>query len=253
MILSQTGRGPIYGRVMRRIVLCATTALLMLCATANAATPTSVAVDAHITPVIRQFTTKTTPASLSIKLTFSTDNGDYTAALTQAVLDFSYGAHLNGNLFPSCAPKTLQAGKSCPKGSLIGTGTGEGALADAVEPITLKLYNGPSGKSITFRIEGATPAHIDSAFAAPLETFSGGLYNYGLTVPVPEELHRIAGVDVSLHFLNVTVNAKRKVHGKTRGYIETLICPPGALVPMGLQFSFLEAPVFHSDDYIHCG
>jgi hypothetical protein len=239
---------------MRRTALCATFALLLtLSATANAATPTSVKVDSHITPVIRQFTTKTTPATLKVNLTFTAADGGFQAALTEAVLNFSYGAHLNAALFPSCAPKTIQAHKACPKGSQIGSGVGEGALADAIEPITMKLYNGPGGKSITFRIQGDRPAVIDSAFTAPLKTFSGGLYNYGLTVPVPEELQRIAGVDVSLHFLNVTVNAKRKVKGRTRGYIETLICPPGALVPLGTSFSFLEAPTFKADDYIHCG
>ena len=238
---------------MRRIALCATTALLMLAATANAASPTAVQVDAHITPVIRQFTPKTSPATLKIGMTFTTSDGGYQAPLTQAVLNFSYGAHLNSTLFPSCSPQTVQAHKSCPKGSLIGSGTGEGALADALEPITLKLFNGPGGKSITFEIIGERPATFDIPFTAPLKTFSGGLYNYGLTVPVPEELQRIAGVDVSLHNLNVTVNAKRKVKGRTRGYIETLICPPGALVPLGVAFSFLEAPTFTSDDYIHCG
>ena len=69
------------------------TALLLLCASANAATPTSVTVDAHITPVIRAFTTKTTPSTLAINLTFAPDTqGDYAAALTQAVINFSYGA-----------------------------------------------------------------------------------------------------------------------------------------------------------------
>ena len=239
---------------MRRIALCATTALLMLCATANAAAPTAVKVDAHITPVIRQFTTKTTPSTLKIGMTFLTDNGDFQAALQQVVLNFSYGAHLNSTLFPSCTPQTIQAKKPCPKGSQIGSGTGEGALADAIEPITLKLYNGAGGKSITFRIQGDRPAVIDSSFTAPLKTFSGGLYNYGLTVPVPEELQRIAGVDVSLHNLTVTVNAKRKVKGRMRGYIETLICPPGALVPLSSEFSFLEAPTFtNTTDFIHCG
>ena len=247
---------PIYGRGMRRIALCAATALLTLCGTASAASPTSVQVDAHITPVIRQFTTKTTPAALSINLSFTTADGSFQAPLTQALLNFSYGAHLNGNLFPSCSAQQLMTKKTCPKNTLIGTGVGEGALADAVEPLKLRLYNGPGGKSITFSILGDRPAVIappQGVFSAPLKTYSGGLYNYGLTVPVPEDLQRISGVDVSLHFLNVTVNAKRKVKGRTRGYIETLICPPGALVPMGVAFSFIEAPTFTADDYIHCG
>ena len=238
---------------MRRIALCATLALSMLGGTANAGAPTTVKVDSHITPVIRPFTSKPTPSTLTVNLDFQGENGQLSSALTQAVLNFSYGAHLNGSLFPSCSADMIRNHKQCPKGSLIGTGVGLGSLADAQENITLKLYNGPKGKSITFLIHGDRPAVIDVPFDAPLKTFAGGLYNYGLTVPVPEILQRIAGVDVSLDFLNVKVGAKRKVKGRTRGYIETLICPPGALVPLGARFSFLEAPDYQTADYIHCG
>jgi hypothetical protein len=238
---------------MRRIALCATMALLIVCATATAGPPTTVTVDSHVTPVIRKFQAKTTPSTLAINLKFSTATGEPSSALTKAVLNFTYGAKLNGNLFPSCSADMIRNHKACPKGSLIGTGTGLGALADAQEPITLQLYNGPGGKSITFRIKGERPAVIDVPFDAPLQTFNSGLYNYRLTVAVPDILQRIAGVEVSLDHLDVKVNGKRKVKGKMRGYIETLICPPGALVVIGSTFSFLEAPDYTTNGYIHCG
>lgn len=238
---------------MRRIALCTTTTLLLVCASAFAGPPTTVTVDSHVTPVIRKFQAKTTPSTLAINLKFATATGEPTAALTKAVLNFTYGAKLNGSLFPSCSADMIRNHKACPKGSLIGTGTGLGALADAQEPITLQLYNGPRGKSITFRIKGERPAVIDVPFDAPLQTFNSGLYNYRLTVPVPEILQRIAGVEVSLDHLNVKVGATRKVNGRKRGYVETLICPPGALVVIGSQFSFLEAPDYSTNGYIHCG
>jgi len=239
---------------MRRIALCAATALLIPCAAASAGAPTTVTVDSHITPVIRQFTTKTTPATLTVNLDFHAPDGEFTSALKQAVLKFSYGAQLHGNLFPSCSEAQIRAKKKCPKGSQIGAGTGLGSLADAEEPITLKLFNGPKGKSITFLIQGERPAPIYEPITAPLVTYSGGLYNYGLTVPVPEILQQpLAGIDISLHFLKVKVNASRMVKGHRRGYIETLICPPGALVPMSASFDFREADPFSTDTFIHCG
>jgi hypothetical protein len=70
---------------------------------------------------------------------------------------------------------------------------------------------------------------------------------------VPEILQRVAGLPISLKFFNVKVGATRKVKGKKRGWIETLICPPKALVPISGDFTFVDADPFHTDTYIHCG
>ena len=52
------------------------------------------------------------------------------------------------------------------------------------------------------------------------------------------------------------VEALRTPMGKAhaeRGWIETLICPPLALVPISGDFSFVNTNPFHIDTYIHCG
>jgi hypothetical protein len=218
---------------------------------------TTVEIDSHVTPVIRAFTPKTTAATLAVNLTFSGENGTSAATLKQAILKFTYGARVNGSLFPSCTAEKIRNHEPCPKGSQIGTGTGLGTVGDppnaAEEPITVTLYNGPKGKSIVFRIRGEQPAVIDVPFDAPLKTLSGGTYNYELTVNVPEILQRVAGLPISLRNFNVKVGATRKVKGKKRGWIEVLICPPKALVPISGDFSFVDADPFHLDTYIHCG
>src|SRR3954453_15066650 len=180
---------------MRRIALCATTALLTACWFATAAFAdgqTSVQIDSHVTPVVRAFTPHTTPSTLAVNLAFSGENGTSAATLSRAVLKFTYGAKLNGNLFPSCTADTIRNHKACPKGSKIGSGTGLGTVGDGPdavqEPIVIQIYNGPKGKSIVFRILGERPAVIDVPFDAPLKTLSGGSYNYELTVAVPDIL-----------------------------------------------------------------
>lgn len=245
---------------MRRTALSATAALLTACCFATAALAdgnTTVVVDSHVTPVIRPFTTKTTSATLGLKMTFSGANGTPAATLKQVILKFTYGARLNGKLFPSCTADKIRNHKPCPRGSQIGSGTALGQIGDppnaAEEPINLTLYNGPKGKSITFRVRGQQPAVIDVPFDAPLKTFSGGTYNYGLFVTVPEILQRVAGLPISLKFFNVKVGAARIVKGHRRGYVETLICPPKALVPLQGDFSFIDSDPFHIDTYIHCG
>src|SRR4051794_37224017 len=245
---------------MRRPALCATAALLTACCFAAAALAdgkTTVVVDSHVTPVIRPFTTRTTSATLRLKLSFSGANGTPAATLKQVNLRFTYGARLNGKLFPSCTADRIRNHKACPTGSKIGSGTALGQIGDpsnpAEEPITLTLYNGPKGKSITFRVRGQRPAVIDVPFDAPLKTFSGGTYNYGLFVTVPEILQRVAGLPISLKFFNVKVHATRTVKGRKRGYVETLICPPKALVPLHGDFFFIDSDPFHVDAYMQCG
>lgn len=242
---------------MRRIALCATTALLVLLP-ASALAQSTVDIDSHATPVVRKFSPKTTPTKLSVNLKFHGPNGGPADTLQSAVLKFTYGAHLNGNLFPSCSAAQIRSHVKCPKGSKIGSGSALGILGGGTdnpttEPIDVTLYNGPKGKSITFQIQGQAPAVIDVSFDAPLKTFTSGNYNYQLTVNVPDILQVVAGIPISLDFFNVTVGANTKVHGRTRGYIETLICPPLALVPISGDFGFLNAPSYHIDTYIHCG
>ena len=241
---------------MRRIALGATTALLIVCVYATSAfggAPTTVTIDSHITPVVRKFPKRAAPATLAIRLQFRGENGELASTLQQAVLGFPFGAQLNGKLFPSCSAQMIRDKRPCPKGSKIGSGTARGMLGDVVEELVVALYNGPGGRSITFHLTGDKPAVINVPFDAPLKTFSGGGYNYELTVNVPEVLQRIVGIDVSLDYFDVKVGAKRKVKGRTRGYIETLICPPGALVPLRAEFTFLEANPFKTDTFIKCG
>ena len=244
---------------MRRIALCATLALTTACLLAIpafAGGPTTVDIDSHVNPVIRAFTPRTTSSKLAINLKFHGPEGDVAATLKRVLLKFTYGAHLNGSKFPSCSADMIRNHKNCPKGSIIGTGKARGLVGaqnPAVENIDVTLYNGPKGKSITFRIQGEQPAPIDVPFDAPLTTFKSGTYNYQVDVAVPDILQRVAGLPISLDFFNVTVGATTKFKGKKVGYIETLICPPKALVPIQGDFQFVDADPYHIDTYIHCG
>jgi hypothetical protein len=227
----------------------------MALVTSSALADNHARLDGRITPVIRGVPKTPQPAALSLSLGFTGDNGANASVLQRAVIQFPYGSQLNGKLFPSCDPKALDAHgiSACPKGSRIGGGTALGAAGDIREKIQVTLFNGRAGKSIVFYLQGNDPVVLNVPWESPLQPFTGGLWNFKLTVDVPAILQRIVGLDVSIEDFSVKVDGTRRVKGRKRGYIETLICPPGALVPIRGTFSFLDAPDLVKDSYLSCG
>jgi hypothetical protein len=241
--------------VLRRISLCALAAAVAGLAAVPAADADNHArLEGKITPVLRAFPKRPQPATLSLSLGFTADQGQ-ASVLKRAVIFFPYGSQLNGKLFPACDVKELEAQgpKACPKGSKIGGGTAAGTAGDVREQISVSLFNGEGGKSIVFYLQGTNPVVLNVPFESPLVLLKGGTYNFRLTVDVPEVLQRIVGLDVAIEDFSVKVDATRRVKGRKRGYIETMICPPGALVPIRGAFSFLEAPDLTKDAYLSCG
>lgn len=232
--------------------------LVAALAGASSAYATKVTIDSHLTPVIRLFQPRPVPATLSIALKFEGDNGGEPPVLQQAKVMFPYGANFNGNLFPSCDPAQLadNGPKACPKGSKIGSGYAIGAdpSGDIRQRVDVTLFNGKGGKSIVFYLVGhGDPLSFAIPFAGPFQTFKGGDWHYGLTVPVPEALQRVAGIDISVEQFVVKVGATRKVKGRKRGLIEAIVCPPKTLVPIQGTFSFIDSPTVTQNSYVHCG
>jgi hypothetical protein len=211
--------------------------------------------EGKITPVIRGLPTRPQPAALSLSLGFTSDEASQASVLQRAVIQFPYGSHLNGKLFPSCTAAALadHGISACPKGSKIGGGTAVGTAGDIREKIKVSLFNGKGGKTIVFYLQGDDPVVLNVPWESPLQPYSTGKWNFKLTVDVPESLQRIVGLDVGIEDFSVKVDGTRKVKGRKRGYIETLICPPGALVPIQGTFSFIEAPDLTQNSYLSCG
>jgi hypothetical protein len=240
---------------LKRLASCAiVTAVAGLAAVPAAIADNHARLGGKITPVVRLFPKHPAPAALSVSLGFTGDNGP-PSVLKRAVISFPYGAKLNSKLFPSCSAAAIEqrGAKACPSGSKIGSGSAVGSTSGIHEQLKVTLFNGKRGKSIVFYLQGTNPVVINVPFDAPLVTLSGGKWNFRLTVDVPESLQRIVGLDVAIDDFSVKVDGKRKVKGRRRGYIETLICPPGALVPLQGVFSFIGAPDLTQNSYLTCG
>jgi len=236
--------------------------LAALAAPAGTSARTLVTISGTASPPISVFTLTPRALSLTLDTRFSTDvPGELPATIARAVIYFPHGPRVNGALFPSCDPRRLQrlrgAPSACPAGSRLGGGVALGTspqFSGVIEHLSVELYNGRGGRSIVFWLHGENPVLIAGMIVAPFAALRGGRWGYRLTLPVPQTLQEIgSGIFASLLDFKVTTGTSVVRHGHRYGFIETLACPPGALVPVRGVFSFRGGGGVSTDSYIACG
>jgi hypothetical protein len=245
---------------VHRTIVAALAACALLAGSAGA--KTLVAISGTATPPIGAFTLTPQPLSLTLDTQFSSDvAGELPGTVSKAVIYFPHGPRVNGRLFPSCDPQRLRrfrgAARACPRGSRLGGGTAVGTspqFTGVVEHLKVDLYNGRDGRSIVFFLHGESPVLIAGMIVAPFAALHGRRWGYRLTLNVPHDLQEIAsGIFASLLDFKVRAGGSVTVHGHRYGFIESLACPPGALVPVRGVFSFRGGESTTTDSYIACG
>ncbi len=178
--------------------------------------------------------------------------------LQRVVVQFPAGvAKPNGNLFPSCSASKIKAARGntrvCPKGSQIGSGIAVGTAVDigVTSTGTLKLFNGPHGKSIVFNVNITRPALINDTFDAKLVKTSGK-YGYTLTNDIPADLQTILDGPIIVRSITVTTGKTITVHGQKRGFIEAYKCPKSHKAPIHSDFFFSQGATSSADANISC-
>jgi hypothetical protein len=167
--------------------------------------------------------TKLRPLTVQTKFTIRDDTGVQPSPLRRIVIRFQRGATLNWRLFPKCSLAALRRrGRSaCPRGSVIGRGTGAGSAQPIIAnvPADVTMFNGApiDGKpSILFEVRPA----IASAFSGAGTVRLGASGQAALTVEIPPiptlpGYPNAAIVSANLRTLNVFV--RRKVAVRVRG------------------------------------
>jgi hypothetical protein len=142
---------------------------------------------------------------------------------------FPKGAMYNGAHTPSCSFGKINLGPSaCPKGSIVGSGTGT-AYADTVltHPQITVVNGGPA--RVYFYTVLNNPARVQDPVIGTISR-TGGKYGYVLNVSVPKILQIVAGVPIALTSLSVTAG---------RGtWLETTGCSGGHW-PFSITTSYL--------------
>ena len=116
---------------------------------------------------------------------------------------FPRGALYQGNKYPTCSLARVNRGpQACPKGSIMGHGTGTAFADTTVTHPSITVVNG--GQShIWFYTVLNNPARVQELVVGNI-TRMRGKWAYRLTVTVPQNLRIVAGVPIELTSLNVT-------------------------------------------------
>jgi hypothetical protein len=131
---------------------------------------------------------------------------------------FPKGSLYQGNRYPICSfAKVSNGPQACPKGSIMGHGSGV-AYADTTRTSPqITVVNGGKSK-IWFYTVLNNPARVQEPVTGRI-TRMHGKWAYKLSVTVPDNLRIVAGVPIELTSLNVTAGH--------RAWIATTGCPHG--------------------------
>jgi hypothetical protein len=180
---------------------------------------TTVTAKAKVTP--DKPGTKKKPRGVKLKVDVHWETpGDVEKPVVQrATVMFPKGSLYNGAKFPKCSANTMSRKgiNGCPKGSIMGKGSGV-AFADTVLTYPkITVVNG--GKSSVFLWTVMTnPARVQAPVPGKI-TKASGKWAYKLELTVPQSLQIVAGVPIALRDFTVTAGKK--------DWLATTGCPEG--------------------------
>ena len=155
------------------------------------------------------------------------------------------GVRVAGASMPKCNPQALEKSgpAACPKGSSIGTGSSTGWTLGQLWPLTLSLYNGPSGSLLSY-VTATSPVKIETVVEGHI-TSPGSPYGEEVANTIPQGLlEPLPGDTAQLVNLHVHVTAKS-------GWLRSTNCAPHALA-VNFKFSYTNGQTLAVGGNLNC-
>jgi hypothetical protein len=116
---------------------------------------------------------------------------------------FPIGSRYNGSRYPSCSVNKIDAGgpAACPKGSVMGSGSGVAYASNTITRPKITVVNG-GAKEVLFYVVMNNPARVRKAVVGHISRVSGK-FAYHLSAVIPKELRVVAGVPIKLTSLKI--------------------------------------------------
>jgi hypothetical protein len=179
--------------------------------------PTSMSGKAQVSP--SKAGTKKKPQGVKLKVDVKWDtpgDGDKPVVQKADVL-FPKGSLYNGGKYPKCSEAVLNRGgpSACPKGAIMGTGSGNAFADEVITKPKITVVNGGASKVYLYTVM-TNPARVQAPVPGTITKMSGK-WAYKLHLEVPRNLQIVAGVPIALR--DLTVSAGRK------DWLATTSCP----------------------------
>jgi hypothetical protein len=155
------------------------------------------------------------------------------------------GVRVSGGTMPKCNPQALEKSgpAACPKGSQVGTGNATGWTLGQLWPLTLTLYNGPSGALLSY-VTATSPVKIETVVEGHI-TQPGGPYGEEIANTIPPGLLEPLPGDTAQ-----TVNLHVHVTGAS-GWLRSSNCAPHALA-VDFRFSYTNGQTISIGGNLSC-
>jgi hypothetical protein len=205
---------------------------------------TTVTAEAKVTP--DKPGTKKKPRGVKLKIDVHWDTpGDVEKPVVQrATIMFPKGSKYNGGKFPKCSANTMSRKgiNGCPKGSIMGKGSGKAMADDVPTYPKVTIVNG-GAKRVYFYTVMTNPARVQAPVVGKV-TRLGGRYSYKLEAQIPKSLQIVAGVPIVLHELTLS--------GGKRDWIATTSCPADKRWRYHAEGLFTTGETIVYDDSVPC-
>ena len=122
---------------------------------------------------------------------------------------FPKGSVYNGARYPRCSAQTLNSvgPGGCPKGSIMGSGSGVAYADTTFTRPKLTVVNG-GGQTVYFYTVLNNPARVQEAVVGHIVRVHGQ-FAYHLSATIPQNLRIVAGVPIKLTFLKISAGKGR--------------------------------------------
>jgi hypothetical protein len=180
---------------------------------------------------------------LTVKTTWTTSGDQNKPVIQRAVVLFPKDSLYNGAKYPKCSQTVLarRGPNACPKGSIMGTGTGS-AFADTVLTHPhITVVNGGATRVFLYTVLD-NPARVQAPVPGVITKMSGK-WAYKLELTVPQNLQIVAGVPIALRDLTFKVGRK--------DWLATTGCPSGTW-PFSVQTFYDNGQSSTFEDAVRC-